>query len=60
MNALARFLYIIGASLSEPHSDGKSCTVVRGQKNNGEIRAAPHYCKFGRVVHAQKYTDKLR
>ena len=52
--------WIIGASLSKPHSDSKSRTVVRAWKNDGEIRAAPHYCKFGTVVHVQKYTDKLR
>ena len=48
---------LIGASLSDPHSDGKSRTVIRARKNNGEIWVAPHYCKFGTVVHAQKYMD---
>ena len=47
------FLFI-GASLSDPHSDGKSRIVVREWKNDGKIRAAPHYCKFGTVVHVQK------
>ena len=40
----------IGVSLSEPHSDSKSCTVVRAWKNDGKIQAAPHYCKFGTVL----------
>ena len=52
--------FVIEASLSEPQSDGKSRTVVRARKNDGEIQDASHYCKFGTVVHAQKYTDKLR
>ena len=50
---------VIGVSLSKPHSEGKSRTVVHAQKNDGEIWAAPHYYKFGTVVHVQKYTDKL-
>ena len=53
-----KFVFI-GASLSEPHLDSKSRTVVRARKSNGEIQAASHYCTFGTVVHAQKYMDKL-
>ena len=44
---------VIGVSPSEPHTKhgilyGRSCA-----ENDVEIRPAPHYCKFGRVVHAQ-------
>ena len=44
-------IFITGASLSEPHTNVISYTVVHAWKNNGKMQ--PHYCKFGKVVHTQ-------
>ena len=49
----------VGVSLSEPHFNMKSSTMVHAQRTTVKNGIATHYCSLGTVVHVQANTINL-